>query len=172
MEIKRNYNSELRQLHDLTPTRKYFEEKIHLQFSNSVLVVEQNSYAVKFVNNYISYELGNWQGNLHNNFTLKYFLFSATNIVKIRDNGKYDLSYRICIPNKTADINVNVLDITRINESKALTKHVSWECECRFNYRKYYSNQKWNNKCWVQKSKKACVWKKLCLESWYMYLWK
>ena len=69
-------------------------------------------------------------------------MFIATNVVKNSDNGKYDLSYRICIPNKTADINVNVFDITRVNESETLTKHISWEGECRFNYRKYYSNQK------------------------------
>ena len=38
--------------------------------------------------------------------------------------------------------------ITWINELKALTKHVSWECKCKFDGRKCNSNQTWNNnKC-------------------------
>ena len=37
--------------------------------------------------------------------------------------------------------------ITGINESKKLTKHISFE----FNSRKCNSNQKWNNgKCWYE----------------------
>ena len=39
-------------------------------------------------------------------------------------------------------------DLTGINESKTLTKHVSCECKCKFDGRKCNSNQKWNNdKC-------------------------
>ena len=38
--------------------------------------------------------------------------------------------------------------ITEINKSKTLTKHMSCECKCQFDGRKYNSNQKWNNdKC-------------------------
>ena len=38
--------------------------------------------------------------------------------------------------------------IARINESKALTKHISCKCECNFNGRKCNLNRKWNNdKC-------------------------
>ena len=38
--------------------------------------------------------------------------------------------------------------ITEINESKKLTKHISWECKCKFDCRKCNSNQKWNkDKC-------------------------
>ena len=34
------------------------------------------------------------------------------------------------------------------NESKTLTKHMSCECKCKFDDRKFNSNQKWNNdKC-------------------------
>ena len=76
------YNSELRQLLDLTPITKYFEEKMQLQFGNSVLVVEQNNYATKILNSYIVYELDNWQRKPLNNFTFKNFLFGATNTVK------------------------------------------------------------------------------------------
>ena len=38
--------------------------------------------------------------------------------------------------------------ITGINELKTLTKHISRECKCKFDSRKYNLNQKWNNdKC-------------------------
>ena len=38
---------------------------------------------------------------------------------------------------------------TRINESKALTKHIS--CKCKFDGQKWNSNQQWNNnKCWCK----------------------
>ena len=37
------------------------------------------------------------------------------------------------------------------NESKTLTKHMSCECKCKFDDRKFNSNQKWNNdKCWCE----------------------
>ena len=31
------------------------------------------------------------------------------------------------------------------NESKTLRKHISCECKCKFDGRKYNSNQWWNN---------------------------
>ena len=41
--------------------------------------------------------------------------------------------------------------ITRINESKILTKHISCECKCKFDGRNYNSDQWWNNgKCWCE----------------------
>ena len=33
--------------------------------------------------------------------------------------------------------------VTGINESKILTKHVSWKCECKFDSRKCNSSQNW-----------------------------
>ena len=40
-------------------------------------------------------------------------------------NALNDLSNKVCVPNKTADLNLNVFNmITGINESKTLTKHV------------------------------------------------
>ena len=62
--------------------------------------------------------------------------------------------------------------ITRINESKTLTKHMSYECKCKFDGRKYNSNQKWNNnKCRCEykclKEHHMCG-KRLYLESCYM----
>ena len=60
-----------------------------------------------------------------------------------------DLSNKVCVPNKTEDLNVHVLNmITRINESKILTKHISCECKCKFEGEKHNSNEKWNkDKC-------------------------
>ena len=42
------------------------------------------------------------------------------------------MSNKICVPNKTEDLNLIVFNtITGINESKILTKHISWECKCK-----------------------------------------
>ena len=59
------------------------------------------------------------------------------------------LSNKVCDPNKTEDLNVNIFNmITGINESKTLTKHISCKYKCKFDGRKGNSNQKWNNgKC-------------------------
>ena len=35
--------------------------------------------------------------------------------------------------------------ITRINELKTLTRQIPCECKCRFDRRKYKSDQWWNN---------------------------
>ena len=35
--------------------------------------------------------------------------------------------------------------ITEINELKAVTKHTSCKYKCRFDGRKYNSDQRWNN---------------------------
>ena len=50
---------------------------------------------------------------------------------------------------KTEDLNLSVFSmITRINESKASTKHISCKCKYKFSGRKYNLNQKWgNDKC-------------------------
>ena len=60
-----------------------------------------------------------------------------------------DLSNKVCIPNKTEDLNQSVFNlITGINESKTLTKHISRKCKCKFDGTKCNSNQWWNNdKC-------------------------
>ena len=48
-------------------------------------------------------------------------------------NTVNDLSNKVCIPNKTEDLNLSVFSmIAYINESKTLTNHISWECKCRF----------------------------------------
>ena len=57
-------------------------------------------------------------------------------------NTLNDLSNKVCIPNKTEDLNLSVFNmITGINESKLLTKHISCECKCKFDGTKCSSNQ-------------------------------
>ena len=61
-----------------------------------------------------------------------------------------DLSNKVCVPNKTEDLNLSVFNtITQINESKTLPKHhISCKCKCKFDGIKCNSNQWWNkNKC-------------------------
>ena len=44
-----------------------------------------------------------------------------------------DLSNKVCVSNTTENLNLNLLNmITGINESKALTKHTSCKCRCKF----------------------------------------
>ena len=63
-------------------------------------------------------------------------------------NTLNDLSNKVCVPNKTEDLNLSIFNmITGINESKTLRKHISCKCICRFNERKCNSDQWWNNKC-------------------------
>ena len=48
-------------------------------------------------------------------------------------NTLNDLSNKVCVPTKTEDLNLSVLNMTTgINESKTLTKHVSCEYKCKF----------------------------------------
>ena len=64
-------------------------------------------------------------------------------------NTLNDLCNKLCVPNKTEDLNIHVFNmITGINESKILTKHISCKCKCKFDKRKCSSTQKRNNdKC-------------------------
>ena len=49
----------------------------------------------------------------------------------------------MCFPNKTEKLNIPVFNkITGINESKILINHVSCECKCKVDGRKYNSNQR------------------------------
>ena len=48
-------------------------------------------------------------------------------------NALNDLSNKVCVPNKTEDLNLSMFNmITVINESKTLTKHISGEGKCKF----------------------------------------
>ena len=78
-------------------------------------------------------------------------------------NTPNDLSNKVCVPNKTEDLNLSMFSmITGINESKILTKHIWCQCKCKFDGRKCNSNQKYkNDNCWCEcKKHHACdlVW--------------
>ena len=64
-------------------------------------------------------------------------------------NTLNDLSSKVCVPNKTEDLNLNLFNIIAgINESEALTKNISCECNYRFDGRKCNVDQWLNNdKC-------------------------
>ena len=48
-------------------------------------------------------------------------------------NTLNDSSNKVCVPNKTEDLNIHVFNtITRKNESNILTKDISCECKCKF----------------------------------------
>ena len=48
-------------------------------------------------------------------------------------NTLNDLSNKVSVPNKTEDLYRGIFNmITRINELKILTKHISCKCKCRF----------------------------------------
>ena len=82
---------------------------------------------------------------------LIYWIFKNIECLKINDsiiiildkcNGSYDVVYdlstKLCVPSKTKDV-------TKINEAKALVKHISSDSKCKFNISTCNSNQKWNN---------------------------
>ena len=88
--------------------------------------------------------------NLHpNEYTqeLRYYPF-AVNLERCVEscNILNDLSNKVCVPNKTEDLNLSMFNmITGTNELKTSTKHVLRECKCKFDVRKCNSNQNWNN---------------------------
>ena len=53
---------------------------------------------------------------------------------------------KICVPKETKDVNVKALNmIIKKNEAKAIKKHISCDCKCKFNSTTCNSNQKWND---------------------------
>ena len=63
-------------------------------------------------------------------------------------NSVNNLSIKICVPNKTEDIDVKVFHmITNSNEAKTMAKHISCDCKRKrkCNSTTCNSNQKWNN---------------------------
>ena len=76
-----------------------------------------------------------------------------------------DLSNKVCVPNKTQDLNLSVSNmIAGIIESKILTRHISWECKCKLDGRKCNSNQ------WLNNDKCGCECKKRHVCKKY-YIW-
>ena len=73
-------------------------------------------------------------------------------------NTLNELSNKVCVPNKTEGLNLSMFNmITGRNESKTLTKHISWECKCKLDGRKCTSNQWWNNDKYRYECKKRHV---------------
>ena len=57
-------------------------------------------------------------------------------------NTPNDLSNKVFIPNKTEDLSLSVFNmITGINESKTLTRHISYEYKCRLGGKKCDTHQ-------------------------------
>ena len=74
-------------------------------------------------------------------------------------NTLNDLSNKVCVPNKTEDLNLSMFNmITGINKSKISTKHISCKSKCRFDARKCNLDQWWNNnKCRCECKKRQCM---------------
>ena len=72
--------------------------------------------------------------NLHPNQYSQELLYNLF-VVKLnvcigRCNAFNDLSSKVCVPNKSEDLNLSMLNvITEINVLKTLTKHISCECK-------------------------------------------
>ena len=107
-----------------------------------------------------------------NEYSLEFHYYSF--VVKLdrcdgSRNTLNDLSRKLCVPNKTEDLNLSIFNmITGLNELKTLIKYI-YECKCRFDGRKCNSDQWWNNdKCRCECYKRHVCEKKLCLESCYI----
>ena len=59
-------------------------------------------------------------------------------------NTLNDLSDKVCVPNKTKDLNWSMFNMsTEINESKKLTKCISCGYTCKFDGKKYNPDESW-----------------------------
>ena len=88
--------------------------------------------------------------NLHPNEEFHYYPFTVKLDKCVRSwNTFNDLFNKVCVSNKTEDLNLSVFNMTTgINESKTLRNHISCKCKCKFDGTKCNSNQWWNNnKC-------------------------
>ena len=99
--------------------------------------------------------------NLHPNEYSQEFHYYSFAVKLDRCVGSFntlnDLSNKVRVPNKTEDLNLNVINIAGINEWKTLMKHLSCECKCIFNGRNCNSDQWWYNiKCRCE-CKKTCM---------------
>ena len=78
--------------------------------------------------------------NLYDNEYSQVFLYYSFLVKLDRCAGSCntlnDLSNKLYVPIKTEDLNLSVFNmITEINESKTLTKHISYECQSKFDGR-------------------------------------
>ena len=64
-------------------------------------------------------------------FTIIHLQLNYINVLEVVNLN--DLSNKVCIPNKTEDLNLSVFNmILVINELKTLTRHISCECKYKF----------------------------------------
>ena len=69
--------------------------------------------------------------NTVEDFTIIHLQLNYINVLKVVKLN--DLSNKVCIPNKTEDLNLSVFyTILVINELKTLTRHISCECKYKF----------------------------------------
>ena len=59
--------------------------RAYRQFSSTSFVVKENNYTTKTINAFIVYNLDNWSKIPLKIFTLKYYLFGTTRIIKNHD---------------------------------------------------------------------------------------
>ena len=127
-----------------------FIKKIFIELLASVVSTSSNTKSVFLNNQKCTTEPTNI--NLHPNEYTKGLCYYLLAVNLDRFVGSYtlnDLSNKVCVPNKTEYLNLIEFNmITGKNESKALTKHISRECNCKFDGGKSNSNQMWNSdKC-------------------------
>ena len=82
--------------------------------------------------------------DLHPNKYGQEFVGSCNTVILLSVIVLYNLILLLLlsVSNKTDGLNLSVFNmITGINESKALTKHISCQCKCRFDGRKGNSDQ-------------------------------
>ena len=69
--------------------------------------------------------------NAVEDFTVIHLQLNYINVLKVVKLN--DLSNKVCIPNKTEDLNLSAFNmILVINELKTLTRHISCECKYKF----------------------------------------
>ena len=84
------YNSKLKPLYTtFLHSIKLSGCNMEIKFEKHPLAVEQNNYLTKIANVYTVYDLATWPKISLQNFTLKNYLFGATNIVKHSDKDKW-----------------------------------------------------------------------------------
>ena len=65
-----------------------------------------------------------------NTVEIDYYPF-MTNLDECNGIGNVvnELSAKICVPSSTKDVNVKVVNMTKIYEAKALVEHISCDCK-------------------------------------------
>ena len=85
--------------------------------------------------------------NLHANEygqELHYYPFAVNLDMCVGSFNTLDgFSNNLCVPNETEDLNFHVFSMTQgINQSRTLTKDISFKCDCKFV--KYWFNRNWH----------------------------